>query len=307
MKTTIATLTGCILFVVFLYFALIQYNSIPLLSYSVCSTPLEYKLGSVDPRFSLSTSEALDNIEEGGKIWSDSAGKKLYTYSPDADLTINFEYDARQALNTKINQLNNEVDQKEQTLKQQIEQYKTDVKAFDARLNEFENTVQKYNKEGGAPEGVYEDLIKQQNQLKSDSDALNARARELNLSTNNYNSDVAILNQDVNQFNTAIKEKPEEGVYDPNTNTISIYFADQHDELVHTLAHELGHALGMDHVNNSNAIMYPNTTNLLVLTDDDKAKLAYTCRNQSAFLHEAYVLNRWIYEKTKNFLPSSAK
>jgi peptidoglycan hydrolase CwlO-like protein len=265
------------------------------LTYSECNSPLPYKIGVIDARFNLSQDNALADITKATDIWSKQDGKNLFTYSQKADLTVNFIYDQRQALDTQINNLNNQVNEQNLELKQKIAQYEQDSANFKTKLNNFIETVNKYNREGGAPEGAYNDLIKQQNELKAEADSLNSRAKELNLSTSDYNSQVSALNSDINQFNKALAVKPEEGLYNGNNNTITIYFASNQDELIHTLAHEFGHALGMQHVKDPQAIMYPNTTKYLTPTPSDLTELNYVCRNQSAILHGLEVADLWIY------------
>lgn len=273
-----------------------QKNVSQLLSYSQCDSPMGYKIGSIDARFGLSSNDALTDIQEATSIWSDAYHKNLFAFSNDANLTVNFVYDKRQELDTKITSLSTQLQQNNEQLQQQIASYKADVTAFEKRLKALNETINKYNSEGGAPQAVYADLVKQQNQLKAEGDALNARARELNLSTNDYNASVANLNQDVTQFNAALAQKPEEGLFEYNNgvNTITIYFASNRQELLHTLAHEFGHALGMMHVQNPEAIMYPYTTSVLAVSPDDESQLRSVCQKQSLFIHWFYVLQAWL-------------
>lgn len=268
--------------------------------YSACENPLEYKIGSIDPKFGLNNNQVAEDVSEGTQVWEKASGKDLFANSPNAKLTINFVYDSRQELNSKIDQLNNDLNQKGSSLKNEVAQFKKDSVAYQQKLKDFADTVNKYNSEGGAPPDVYDDLIKQQNDLKSQADSLNKRARDLNISANDYNANVSVLNTDVNQFNSAIAKKPEEGLYDGNDDTITIYFADKKDELVHTLAHEFGHALGMEHINNASAIMYPLTTNLLVPTPEDLSALNYVCRKQVRPLHWIYEGDVWFYDNLKS-------
>lgn len=271
------------------------------LSYSECNTPLQYKIGSIDQRFGLSQDEASNDIKTTADLWSTAEGKKLFVYSPEATLTINFVYDRRQALDTQISQLDTKLNENSMTLKQQINDYQAQVLSFEQRLAEFKKVVNKYNHEGGAPPAVYDELNKQSSQLQAEGDALNARARQLNLSANDYNAGVSILNQDINQLNVALAKKPEEGIYDSRNNTLTIYFANNRQELLHTLAHEFGHSLGMDHVSDTNAIMYPYTTSSLVVTPDDLQQLNYVCRDQSSFVHWTVEFDRWFAAQLQSF------
>lgn len=270
------------------------------LSYSPCDTPLPYRLGNVDKRFGLTTDEVLNDMQNAGNIWSDEEGKKLFTYSPQATLTVNFVYDKRQELTTSINALNSQLKQNSTSLDKQIAQYQTDVAAFQQKLADFNATVDKYNASGGAPPDVYNQLKQEQKDLDAQGNALNERAKQLNLSTNNYNANVATFNSDIAQFNSALKQKPEEGLYNGGDNTITIYIFDTQQDLLHTLTHEFGHALGMIHVSDPHAIMYPYTTPSLFLTDDDKKQLAYVCRQQSRLLHYLDLLDMWITDFVHN-------
>lgn len=264
-----------------------------LLSYSPCDTPLPYKLGQLDSRFGLRRSQVLTDITTATGLWSSAYGKQLFVQSSNAVLTVNFIYDSRQALDTQINTLNSKLTQNNTTLSSQIASYKAEEAAFEQKLAAFQETVAKYNAEGGAPEDVYNQLVSEQQDLESQQNVLQKEAQTLNLSTQNYNNGVSALNSDISQFNSALSKKPEEGLYDGANNTITIYFANNHDELLHTLTHEFGHSLNMQHVPDPQAIMYPYTTTSLRITPDDLAELKKVCQSEPVFLHWILVVDSW--------------
>ncbi len=275
------SLIALIAFGLIVYFSpTLRAEAIQKLSYSPCDMPETYKIGSIDPKFNLTEKQVLIDINSATAILNKAEGKKLFSYDPNAKLEVDFKYDQRTALNSTINQLQSDLSSQNKTLQQQIDSYYADSKAFEQKVAALNATIEKYNQSGGAPPDVYKDLVNQQNQLKIEADALNNRAKQLKLQTKDYNSGVYSLNQDVSQFNSAISQKPEEGLFDPNLNQITIYFAGNHDELVHTLAHEFGHSIGMQHVSNPNAIMFSFTTESLKITPDDQTQLDLVCRDQ---------------------------
>ncbi len=76
---------------------------------------------------------------------------------------------------------------------------------------------------------------------------INGIASNLNLDVVNYNNAGDVLGKEFN-----------EGLYEKRNNreTITIFHFNNHDRLVRVLAHELGHALGLEHNNNPQALMY---------------------------------------------------
>lgn len=282
MKWLISFLLGLLL-LAFIIYAVPSFHqqAIKILSYSACDTPVLYKLGTVDPKFDLTQETVLSNLQTSTQIWNNAEGKTLFSYSQKAPLTVNFIYDKRTALDSSIRTLQNQLDGKNTTLHQKINTYEAQVKAFEQKLADFNANVEAYNRKGGAPPDVYKDLQNQQEALEQEGDALNTKARELNLEAHNYNGQVSVLNQDVGKLNNAIVQKPEEGLYDGRNSTITIYFANNHSELIHTLAHEFGHALGVLHVTDPKAIMYPLTSESTTLTAQDIDQLTFVCRQQS--------------------------
>lgn len=255
------------------------------LSYNACDNPIPYTLGSVDPKFEITTSRANEDIQKAATIWNSAYTKPLFVYSPNADLKINFTYDERTALNAQINSQQNLLDQKNETLKQQMDAYDADVAVLEAKLADFNKRVNEINKAGGASEDQYNTLVAEQKSLNQQGEMLNARATELNVGARTFNANLKNLKDDMNQFNRELLQKPEEGLYNPRENSITVYFAQNRDELVHTLAHELGHALAMDHTQDLKDIMYPSSTRTLSLSPNDSTQLAYICRKQSLLVH----------------------
>ncbi len=256
---------------------------------SSCDQPTTYKIGSVDSRFGLTTEEFSSYVSEAESIWESASGENVFAYDPEAKLKVNLVYDERQTLNNQVNQLEEKIEGNKQTLDSEIEQYKRESENLRKRIDDLNQRISHWNSQGGAPEDEYNKLIQEQNEVKEETARLNAKAESLNISTEEFNNQVGELNESINRFNEALAQKPEEGIYDPLKNSIDIYFVNNKDEMVHTLAHELGHALGVDHNNSKDSIMYPYSTQTITLSAEDIQSLKAVCEKKP--FHENAVRN----------------
>ena len=246
-----------------------------------CSKPIAYKLGTIDPRFNLKESDFLKNIESAAQVWEEPLSKNLFSYDPSGSLTISMVYDERQSFSSQINNLQSELKNQKESINPQLADFKAQSQAFREKVKSLNNEIEYWNSRGGAPSEEYEKIKNKEAELKAESQRLNQLASSLNQLTNDYNLNIGQLNQTIGSFNAELNERPEEGIYKSETNTIEIFFNNSENELIHTLAHELGHSLGLDHIPDPKAIMYSKSTQIINASQDDINSLKTVCRIKS--------------------------
>ena len=282
-----------------------------------CFDPLPYRLGEFDERFGLSSEEARIAINTAAAVWEDTLGRDLYVYDLDADFTINFFFDDRQQrikaeelLRTRLDanqSVNSAVNEAYEELVRSYEAkevtYQANVAAYEARLRTYNAEVARYNDAGGAPPAVFERLEAEKAELDRQVQAVNSAGAELNALADQINELGEQGNQLVQRYNERdatynerIGESREFTQGDYQGDLINIYsFADQ-SELELVLAHELGHALGLDHVEDETAIMHyllGAQSPELALSDDDRLAFINRCGEDVSWRSRAQQVLVW--------------
>ncbi len=246
-----------------------------------CKNPLSYRVDAVDRRFELTRDEVVKYSKEAADVWNDSVGRSLFVYDEAGTVSINMVFDSRQQASSNITKLDKNIDTEKGKLDQLIREHSTMVADFKNRLEAHNATVNSWNSRGGAPIEEYEKLVEEQKQLEIEAENLNEEAKRLNLATEDYNLQVGDLNRAIADFNEDLGRKPEEGLYIGPENSIEIYFNINRDELIHTIAHEFGHAKGVDHNNDPKSIMFPFSTTVIALSPQDLAGVLEVCRKRT--------------------------
>ncbi|MFW1859899.1 matrixin family metalloprotease [Acinetobacter defluvii] len=241
-------------------------------------TRLRYRIGDVDPRFQISRQHLEVLSQQAADIWHQGTMKSLFVYDPNAKLAINLIYDERQAESTarqqelnilentqeyqnsersNIEKLRAELDQSNR----EIDIYKVNYETKVSQYNQFVESINHSN------QAIHTSLQAQLQQLKAQLETekinLSQRLASHNQKVERLNQQVDILNSNNQQFNHSVDQfnarfQPrqfDKGVF--NGKSINIYEFQSDADLRVTIAHELGHALGLLHNTDPKALMYP--------------------------------------------------
>jgi hypothetical protein len=274
---------------------------------SVCERPVPYAVGNVDPRFGVSEAQVRALAQKAEGVWERSSGRDLFRYDPQAAVKINLIFDERQQRTQEAKKLEEKLEdvssaQKDISKKYDslASRYKRDQAAYESLLAQYKSRsadyaekVRRWNARGGGSEEDYAALQDEESKLDAMAkdveerrQALNALADKVNALADQEGKVVDGYNREASRYENAYGGGPEEfdqGVY--TGKGIDIYQFNSLADLVVVLAHEMGHALGVGHVEGSASIMYylmgGQDADAPALSDQDRAALDRRCAQKT--------------------------
>jgi chaperonin cofactor prefoldin len=246
-----------------------------------CHEPLTWRIGKIDARFGIDAEALIQLMEEAAALWSDAAGTPLVEYDPNGQVTVNLFYSDQQRFTDNKESLLNEIKTLRQRFYAQQLQFQTRSSEHQRLIRKFNRLQQQYNESVDAHNnimmrangnGFMSDTddrkvkeIKQRvsqldkklqpirNEIQSEEESLIELSEELNSLADQVNEMLFRYRDRYDTWKTF-----HQGAYFKagNQKKINIYSFQHLSELKLILAHELGHALGIEHVSSPGSVMH---------------------------------------------------
>lgn len=245
-----------------------------------CTVPLSWRIARVDEGFGLSHAEASVEFGKAARLWEEAVGVPLFRSDPDGEISVRLVYDDRQERTRQIRRLEVEYNEAGAVLQgrevglnemsRQNEgrrrQYQDDLREFDRRVTSLNDSIRDWNAQGGASPAVGARLGTSGTSLDAEREELATRGREIDELQRQLVDEVERLEQAVEAYRSEAEalgaafptRRLQSGTYREAihvqvgaetsvTREIRIFRFDGRADLVRVSAHELGHALGLNH------------------------------------------------------------
>ena len=279
-----------------------------------CETTIAWRVADVDPRFGVSQREVQAAAEEAAELWRIEA-RRLFVRDSLLGMPIRLVYDERQSRTddrvralqlhrqSEVDLATEERDLRVAWERQTEAQQRSLVEwaAHDSAIGVHNGAVRRWNAAGDAPPDTVEALAARGERLRAHGVTLLEAARRLQAENEELRSREralaegrAAIDRGAARLASAFPLlEVESGTYleahgldaagaPVRLREIRVFRFESRNELVRILAHELGHALGLAHVDEPGALMSPRRDGSgedpLSLHAADHSALAALCR-----------------------------
>lgn len=255
-----------------------------------CQSPLGWRLGRLDPAFNLTETQAIRLISRAAEMWNHATGKELLRHDPVQGFTIDFQFDARQQqllkqrlLQRNLARYDDAISPGLQSLPEKFAELEQKVAEFNRQKSQLQQQISQFQPTANNAAVQRRQLEQQQQSLSREADWLEQQRQQL-LRDQDY------LNETIRQRNELLQTAAEPVAAVPfevglmtikqQQRQMTIYAFSSETDLIATIAHEFGHAFGLDHTAEPDSIMYYQlSTQQQQLTTADLRAWQSTCQS----------------------------